>query len=253
MLSTKDQTLMPSDKKDRIFANPLEEMVDFRFDDKVADVFPDMIQRSVPGYGSIIQLIGIVAQEFVTADSQCYDLGCSLGAASLAMRRNIQQRGCRIISVDNSEAMLKRFQANLAKDEHPTPVELLCEDIRNVEITNASMVVLNFTLQFVPVEDRLEMLKTIYEGMLPGGILVLSEKISFEDKDKQELLTNLHHAFKRSQGYSDMEVSQKRSALENVLIPETVPSHLSRLLEAGFEQRHVWFQSFNFISLIAIK
>jgi tRNA (cmo5U34)-methyltransferase len=244
---------MTKDKKDQIFASPLEEMVDFRFDEKVADVFPDMIQRSVPGYGSIIQLIGIVAQEFVKPDSLCYDLGCSLGAASLAMRRNILVDGCRIVSVDNSEAMLDRFRDNLAKDEQQTPVELVCKDIRDVAIDNASMVVLNFTLQFVPVEDRLKLLSKIYQGMLPGGILVLSEKISFEDQNKQDLLTKLHHAFKRSQGYSDLEISQKRSALENVLIPETVPSHLNRLLEAGFEQRHVWFQSFNFISLIAIK
>lgn len=244
---------MSSDKKDQIYANPLENMVDFRFDEKVADVFPDMIQRSVPGYGSIIQLIGILAQEYVQPDSRCYDLGCSLGAASLAMRRNIQHDNCRILSVDTSEAMIKGFERNLARDDMPTPVELICDDIRNVQIENASMVVLNFTLQFLPVEDRLILLKSIYQGMLPGGILVLSEKIQYEDESKQVLLTNLHHAFKRAQGYSDLEISQKRSALENVLIPESVPTHLDRLLQAGFEQRHVWFQSFNFISLVAIK
>ncbi|MDH5218009.1 MAG: methyltransferase domain-containing protein, partial [Gammaproteobacteria bacterium] len=137
---------MPTDKKDQIYANPLENMVDFRFDEKVADVFPDMIQRSVPGYGSIIQLIGILAQEYVQPDSRCYDLGCSLGAASLAMRRNIQHDNCRIVSVDTSEAMIRGFEKNLTRDDMPTPVELICDDIRNVQIENASMVVLNFTL-----------------------------------------------------------------------------------------------------------
>ncbi|MDH5219059.1 MAG: carboxy-S-adenosyl-L-methionine synthase CmoA, partial [Gammaproteobacteria bacterium] len=150
-------------------------------------------------------------------------------------------------------AMIRGFEKNLTRDDMPTPVELICDDIRNVQIENASMVVLNFTLQFLPVDDRLTLLKSIYQGMLPGGILVLSEKICYEDESKQELLTNLHHAFKRAQGYSDLEISQKRSALENVLIPESVPTHLDRLLQAGFEQRHVWFQSFNFISLVAIK
>lgn len=244
---------MPEKNKDQLFSSPLEQMVDFQFDDKVADVFPDMIQRSVPGYASIIQLIGILAQEYVQQDSCCYDLGCSLGAASLAMRKNIVHDNCRIVAVDNSQAMLQRFEKILQKDQGNTPVDVQCTDIRNVTIANASMVVLNFTLQFLPIEDRLLLLKEIYQGMLPGGILVLSEKISFDDPDKQALLTKLHHAFKRVQGYSDLEISQKRSALENVLLPETIPTHLDRLLEAGFKQRHVWFQSFNFISLVAIK
>lgn len=244
---------MSTDHTDNIYAQPLEKIVDFQFDEKVADVFPDMIQRSVPGYGSIIQLIGIVAQEYVQAGSTCYDLGCSLGAATLSMRRNIRRPDCKIVAVDNAEAMIRRCRKNLERDNSPSPVDLQCADIRDIPVENASMVVLNFTLQFVPVEDRLALLTRIYDGMLPGGILVLSEKIRFDDAQQQDMLNKLHHGFKRAQGYSDMEISQKRSALENVLIPETLDAHFQRLEDAGFSQHHLWFQCFNFTSMIAIK
>jgi len=108
-------------------------------------------------------------------------------------------------------------------------------------------------LQFIPLEDRIGLLQKIYQGLLPGGILILSEKLKFDDERQQELQTQMHHAFKKAQGYSDLEISQKRTALENVLIPETFARHQSRLLQAGFSSAEVWFQYFNFASIIALK
>ncbi|MDH5544223.1 MAG: carboxy-S-adenosyl-L-methionine synthase CmoA [Gammaproteobacteria bacterium] len=238
---------------DKIYSQALGKIVDFRFDEQVAKVFPDMINRSVPGYASIIQMIGTLADQYAQSDSNCYDLGCSLGAASLSIRHHLKAPNCRIISVDNSQPMLDRFQSLLEEDSADTPVELMCADVRDVDIHKASLVVLNFTLQFVPLADRQRLINKIFAGMLPGGILVLSEKISFDDPNKQQMLTDLHHAFKRSQGYSDLEISQKRTALENVLIPETLDAHISRLTQAGFQQSHMWFQCFNFMSLVAVR
>jgi tRNA (cmo5U34)-methyltransferase len=149
--------------------------------------------------------------------------------------------------------MVERCKENLAGNNNPIPTEVVCDDIRNVEINHASFSVLNFTLQFISQDKRLELLKTICDGTLPGGALVLSEKITFEQKHEKELLTNLHHDFKRANGYSDLEISQKRTALENVLIPDTFSQHRERLMEAGFSQVYQWFQCFNFISLLAIK
>lgn len=240
-------------KKDSLYANPVDSVADFQFDAAVTDVFPDMIQRSVPGYRSIISAIGLLAGRFAQANSLCYDLGCSLGAATLAMRHHIEVPGCRIIAVDNSEAMIKRFQKILVEDSSPVEVEARCEDIRQTRLKNASVVVLNFTLQFIPVEDRSDFLSRIYQALIPGGILILSEKIKFDDPRQQHLQTEMHHAFKKAQGYSDLEISQKRTALENVLIPETFPCHRERLLKAGFSSAEVWFQYFNFASMIALK
>lgn len=239
---------------DSIYASPLDDLIDFRFDERVVDVFPDMIQRSVPGYGTIISTIGIFAAKYAQENSHCYDLGCSLGAVTLSMRQRITQENCDIIAVDNSHAMIERGQAILASDKSSTiPVTMLCADINDVEIENASVVVMNFTLQFIPLEQRLALIKRIYQGLKPGGVLILSEKIAFNDADRQDFQIDIHHDFKRANGYSDLEISQKRTALENVLIPETIPTHQHRLSDAGFSFSDVWFQCFNFISLVAVK
>lgn len=241
-------------KQDAIYASPLDEMIDFRFDERVVDVFPDMIQRSVPGYGTMISTIGVLAARYAQVDSHCYDLGCSLGAVTLSMRQRITQENCDIIAIDNSKAMIERGQQLLASDQTSTiPVTMICADLQNVDIKNASVVVLNFTLQFIPIEDRLLLIKRIYQGLKPGGILILSEKIAFDEIEKQEFHIDVHHDFKRANGYSDLEISQKRSALEKVLIPETLQSHQQRLKLAGFDFSELWFQCFNFISLVAIK
>tara|TARA_R110002049_G_scaffold185058_2_gene353287 strand:+ start:211 stop:945 length:735 start_codon:yes stop_codon:yes gene_type:complete len=241
-------------KQDAIYASPLEEMIDFRFDERVVDVFPDMIQRSVPGYGTMISTIGVLAARYAQADSHCYDLGCSLGAVTLSMRQRITKPNCDIIAIDNSAAMIERGQQLLASDQTSAiPVKMICADLQNVDIKNASVVVLNFTLQFIPIEERLLLIKRIYLGLKPGGILILSEKIAFDDTEKQDFQIEAHHDFKRANGYSDLEISQKRSALEKVLIPETLVNHQQRLKSAGFDFSELWFQCFNFISLVAIK
>jgi len=150
--------------------------------------------------------------------------------------------------------MIERCRANIASEESgEAAVDLLCADIRDVSIDNASVVVLNYTLQFVPLEQRAEIIAHIYQGLLPGGVLLIAEKIRFADAGIEQRMLDLHHAFKRANGYSDLEISQKRSALENVLVPETITDHMERLTRSGFEQPQVWFQCLNFISILAIK
>jgi tRNA (cmo5U34)-methyltransferase len=241
-------------KQDEIYASPLNEIIDFDFDEKVAEVFPDMIQRSVPGYGTMISTIGILAAKYAQPNSRCYDLGCSLGAVSLSMRQRINQSNCTIIAVDNSEAMVERGLELLASDSSSrVPVEMVCADIQDIVIDDASVVVLNFTLQFIPPDDRLALITRIYQGLEPGGVLILSEKMAFDDQVKQDFHTEAHHNFKRANGYSDLEISQKRTALERVMIPESLTCHKQRLQEAGFPMSEVWFQCFNFASMAAIK
>ena len=229
----------------------------FRFDDKVANVFPDMLQRSIPGYAASIEAIGSLAARYVRAGSNCYDLGCSLGAATIAMRQGIAEPGCRIVAVDTSPSMIERAREVVARDAGPsdlmTDVDFVLGDIRDIEIWNASMVVLNYTLQFLELADRDELLRRIYVGMNDGGLLVLSEKVIDESSHMEELLVDLHHEHKRRNNYSALEISRKRAALENVLIPETVRQHRDRLLHAGFSSAAVWLRYFNFVSIIAIR
>ena len=239
--------------QDNIFASPLSETTEFVFDKNVVDVFPDMINRSVPGYSTIINLIGILAQQHAKANTRLYDLGCSLGAASLSMRHHITEDSCEIISVDNAAAMIERFNKILQRDNSKISVQTQCSDIQDVDIYNASVVVMNFTLQFIPLAERKNIIAKIYTSLNKGGCLILSEKLAFADEDENDIQIDLHHAFKKSNGYSDLEIAQKRNALENVLIPETKETHIQRLKEAGFSQVLPWFQCFNFASFIAIK
>jgi tRNA (cmo5U34)-methyltransferase len=248
-----NQAMSNKDPQDAIYAKPHGQIVDFEFNDGVARVFPDMIRRSVPGYGTLITMIGLLAEQYAQPNSNIYDLGCSLGAASLSMRRRITFHDCRIIAVDNSEAMTERCRNNIAEDISPIDVDVVCTDIRAINFERASVVVLNFTLQFLPPEERQALLNKIYTGLLPGGVLLLSEKVVFNDPDKSALQNKLHLAFKKANGYSELEISQKRTALENILIPETLSQHHGRLKDSGFQQSHTWFQCFNFASILALK
>ena len=242
---------MSENHRDRIYRNPEQPPAEFVFDRRVAQVFPDMIQRSVPGYATVINMLGVLAGEYVQPDSVVYDLGCSLGACALALAGSITAPKCRIVAVDNSPDMIEQAQQKPQLQQLATPIEWIHADIREIPIANASMVILNFTLQFVPPAARLELLRSIHQGLRPGGLLLLSEKISFEDPQQERLQIEMHHAFKRANGYNELEISRKRSALEKVLIPETLEQHRTRLADAGFSRTDLWFQCFNFVSLVA--
>jgi tRNA (cmo5U34)-methyltransferase len=239
---------------DRIYAKPIDPVPPFRFDDRVARVFPDMISRSVPGYGDIIDMIGLFARRYAQPHSRCYDLGASLGASTLAMRRNIVAEDCEIYAVDNSEDMLERCRENIQWDQSQAPVTLVHGDIEDIEIDRASMVVLNFTLQFVPPERRQRILRRIHQGLRPGGICIISEKLRYpEHPDQQEVMSALHLDFKRMNGYSDLEISQKRQSLENVLVSNSADEIQNMLKNAGFASRFEWFRYFTFSSFFARK
>lgn len=235
-------------KKDRLFAQPGQQRP-FRFDEQVADVFDDMIKRSVPGYRSILSMIGWLSASHAQPGSRLYDLGASLGGASRAMLEATRDTDSRVVAVDSSAAMVERLRQVL----HPYTdrIDIHCADIRDFAIRNASVVIMNLVLQFIEPRDRDALLRRIHDGMQAGGALLLTEKISFSDPQRQARMTELYYAFKQANGYSELEIAQKRAALEDVLICDTLETHLTRLRAAGFSQIDVWFQALNFMSLIA--
>jgi tRNA (cmo5U34)-methyltransferase len=235
--------------RDQLFANLVAEPSQFSFNEAVVDVFPDMIQRSVPGYGTVVRMTGVLTEQYAKEGTHVYDLGCSLGESIRAAELAIGDRACQLVGVDNSPAMIEKVRA-----EMPPRSKIMwhLSDITQMEFKTASVVIMNFTLQFIPINERLKLLKQIRSSMVPGGLLILSEKLTMPDAEMNELMVNLHHDFKRSQGYSGLEIAQKRDAIDNVLIPETAEVHRIRLTEAGFSRSSVWFQCLNFASLIAI-
>jgi len=242
-----------NDEKDKLFARSRATTSGFRFNEKVVRVFPDMIARSVPGYELVVPMIGMLARQFAQADSKIYDLGCSLGATSLAMALANRAPGTEIIAVDNSAAMVTCCRQKMLKNELSVPVDVRLENIRDTCIENASVVVLNFTLQFLDRDQRQELISRIAGGMRSGGALILSEKIRFDSEGEQQDQTSWHQDFKRTQGYSELEIAQKREALEDVLQPDTESKHLARLEKAGLTNVRRWFQCFSFASYIAFK
>ncbi|TDX32998.1 tRNA (cmo5U34)-methyltransferase [Modicisalibacter xianhensis] len=242
-----------SSYRDAIFTTPLDRVASFSFDEQVVACFPDMIRRSVPGYGQILGMLGVLAERHLRHGGHVYDLGCSLGAVGLALAGRLPPDAFSLTGIDLSLAMVSRARAILTEECPEHRIEIVEGDIRQVEYRPASMIVLNFTLQFLSPGDRDEVIARLYAALEPGGVLVLSEKIVAADEQENAWLVARYHDFKRANGYSDLEISQKRTALENVLVPDTLAAHHARLSGAGFSRVTTWFQYLNFASMIAFK
>lgn len=236
--------------RDQVYRSPRPYVVDFAFDAAVAEVFPDMIRRSIPGYETVIPLTGLLAaRAFRAAEkapARAYDLGCSLGASALALLRQLDEP-CELLAVDNSAAMIERA-SGLVRDPRVT---FLQADIRALPLQPARVVTMNYVLQFLPPDDRLALLRAIRLILPTDGVLLLSEKIRFDDPETQRAYEAAHLDFKRANGYSDLEISQKRSALENVMIIDTEAAHRQRLQAAGFSRVRTWYQCLNWASFEA--
>jgi len=239
--------------KDRVFQKDISKAKDFKFGPKVANVFDDMVNRSVPFYSEMQRMMAEQAADYAKPSTDVYDLGCATGTTLIGMNTCIGN-DIRFIGIDDSQAMLEKCQAKLTEANFTRPVELRVADLNQpLEINNASVVVLCLTLQFVRPIHRERLLKNIYDGLLPGGAIILVEKILAEDSSFNRDFINYYHNYKRRNHYSDMEISQKREALENILIPYKLSENISLLRNTGFEYCEVFFKWYNFAGLIAKK
>ena len=237
-------TRFEDSKRDEIYKNPQQVIDDFEFDANVTRVFPDMIRRSVPGYETIVDLIGVLVAQNSYPEATIYDLGCSRGAVTQSILRNVEDLPCVIHAVDSSTSMIESAQG----DAYDSRVAFRCQDIRDTEIHNAAAVILNLVLQFVPPEHRTDLLIKIFNGTRPDGILVLTEKIKSSKRVEQ-----LHLQYKRSRGYSHLEIQQKRAALEAVMQIDSLNRHIQRLRAVGYRRIWTWFRCLNWASVIAYK
>lgn len=239
--------------QDKLYATKKSSLSKFSFNEQVVDVFPDMINRSVPGYQNMIAGIGKIANLLCDETPVIYDLGCSLGSVSLSIAKTTAHKKPRIIGVDNSDAMIDRCKQHIDTFSFGHYIRLITADLVSLSLEPCNMVVLHFTLQFVAIEKRQSVIDEIYNKLSVKGVLVLSEKVSISENELDKTFIELHHEFKRENGYSDLEISQKRTALEDVMKLDTIETHKTRLTNAGFSKITVWYQHFNFLSIIAIK
>ena len=238
--------------KDNIFDSP-EIQGEFKFDEKVARVFDDMLSRSVPFYSEGQRIIAELTLRYRQEGTGIYDLGCSTATTILNICNMAGDKNLHITGVDSSEPVITKAKEKIDAAGLGDRVELLCRDIADVEITNASVVIMNYTLQFIAPENRPALIKKIYDGLADGGVLLLSEKVLEEDEEMSHLFIDKYYEFKKKMGYSDLEIAKKREALDKVLIPVTTEEELKLLKEGGFEKRAIFFKWFNFASFIAVK
>ncbi|EPZ51911.1 tRNA (cmo5U34)-methyltransferase [Bacteriovorax sp. BAL6_X] len=241
--------------KDQVFAKKIEKISDFEFNQDVASVFDDMVSRSIPNYHEIHKIIIDLTRRFYETGT-VYDFGCSTGTTMLLMADYFRQNDKELpqfVGIDTSRPMLEKAGQKLRSHGLQENVKLLEESITDVEIENAGMAIMNYTLQFLPVEERLDVLKNIYNGLNDNGCFILAEKIICQDEQIDNLLIDLYYDFKRRNGYSEMEIAQKREALENVLRPLTPQQQLRMLEEAGFKKSEMIFRWYNFACYLCIK
>jgi tRNA (cmo5U34)-methyltransferase len=239
--------------KDEVFKERADAISDFKFGEKVASVFDDMLHRSVPFYDEAQRMIAELAADFVTAGTNVYDLGCSTGTTLLSLDSAVPPN-VRFIGIDNSEEMLQRCRQKLAAHGFNHEHELLCADLNEgIEIRNASMVLMILTLQFIRPLYRDQLVSTILRGLNENGCLILVEKVLGEDSLFNRLFIKHYYEFKKRNGYSELEISQKREALENVLVPYKLLENREMLLRAGFRYCDVFFKWYNFCGIVAVK
>jgi tRNA (cmo5U34)-methyltransferase len=241
--------------RDEIFSKPAKRIADFDFGKETAAVFDDMLGRSVPFYDEIQEMIGELASDFAAAGTAIYDLGCSTGTTFLKIAESVpRERNIRYVGIDSSPEMIETARKKLSSAEFDRPFELECADLNaGVNIADASVVLMVLTLQFIRPLYRQRVIRSIYEGLTENGALILVEKVLGENSTFNRLFIDHYYEMKRENGYSELEIAQKREALENVLIPYRLEENKELLREQGFRHVDVFFKWYNFCAIIATK
>jgi len=244
-----------TDDADRLFAEPRTRLGDFAFDKDTAAVFDDMLDRSVPFYAEQQRMVGELVSDFAVDGSAIYDLGCSTGNTLLSIGTHLPPSiNLRFIGVDASEDMLVKAEEKLARAHFPWPYALRRQDLdAGVTIEDASVALLILTLQFVRPLNREALVASLQQGLRNNGCLILIEKVLGEYSTFNRLFINHYYEMKRRNGYKDIEITQKREALENVLIPYRLEENKRLLKHVGFSHVDVFFKWYNFCGIIAIK
>ena len=243
---------MSSKSRDTLF-NVSSVSEDFVFNERVVEVFDDMLDRSIPFYREVISATAQLLNRFLIENDTIYDLGCATGTTLLEFTRLLDDRSLHFCGIDNSGPMLDkaRLKAELYKKNSVMSFEQA--DITAFTKENAGAIILNYTLQFIRPLQREGFLRRIFDSLRPGGILLLSEKVISHNVRLNREYIDIYHDYKKSRGYSELEIAKKREALENVLIPFSINENRELLLNCGFESVESYFQWFNFTSFIAIK
>ncbi|MBN2508620.1 MAG: carboxy-S-adenosyl-L-methionine synthase CmoA [Spirochaetales bacterium] len=248
------------DRKDRVFSETLGQIKPFEFNESVAHVFDDMAGRSIPFYSQVEQMTASLAATFWQEDTAVYDLGCSTATCSLLVYEEVQKQygivpgGFEIHAIDSSAPMCTEANEKLrSRGIDSGTIHVRHGDILDIDIKNASVVIMNYTLQFIPPLKREGLIRRIVSGLCENGVLLVSDKTFQTHTDISRIFIDKYYDYKRARGYSELEISQKREALENVLVPYHVKEEETLFLKCGFSSVDIYFSWYNFTSFICVK
>lgn len=223
------------------------------FDAEVADVFSDMLKRSIPNYEIMRELVFDIAVRTTPADSYVVDLGCSNGESLAPLVRHLGERN-RYIGVDASEPMVAAARERFREEINKNLVEIQQLDLRvDYPKVNAGVTLSILTLQFVPINYRQLLCHKIYASTLQRGVFLLVEKVIGETDHIDNLMIRWYEEKKARSGYSSLEIAEKRKSLEGVLVPLKPSWNLQLLREAGFRKIDCFWRCMNFAGWIAVK
>jgi len=234
--------------KDNIFEKPIEKQ--FEFDEQVAAVFDDMIERSVPNYRQNIELIVDLLLRRIKRGMHVVDLGSSTGSMLIELARRCKEE-VKFTGIDEALAMVELAQKKARAYE--VEVDFVCEDIMKYDFSGADIILANYTLQFIRPIIRTDAVQKIYDSLKPCGLFICSEKVLMQNSWLNKQIIDIYYDYKQQQGYSKSEIMQKREALENVLIPYTIEENRLMLESCGFESVDTFFQWGNFVTMVAFK
>ena len=239
-------------EKDELFSTT-SSIQDFTFDEEVAGVFDDMITRSVPFYQEIQRITVDLATTYLKSGGNYYDVGCSTGTTiNLLAEQASLPSSVKLIGIEPSEPMSKKAREKLVK--YQDKVQLINTDVQSIRgFDNAKVVAFLYTLQFIRPIERLQVLKTVYNSILPGGCIIVGEKILADETTFRRLFIDKYHQYKQTKEYTSLEINKKRESLENVLIPFTNLENIQLLQEAGFSNVEQVFRWYNFALYVATK
>lgn len=233
----------------------------WEFDHEVTQAFDDMLERSIPNYGQMRQMVARAADWFLDRATHAgrqptlVDLGASRGTQVAPLVDTWGARA-RFYLVDQSEPMLDVMRERYDGMMNAGIVTVAPWDLREgfPHASGRPAVVLSvLTLQFVPIEYRQRLLREAHEALLPGGALILVEKVLGSAEETNRLLVDLYYGLKRENGYTQEAVDRKRLALEGVLVPLTAQFDEELVRGAGFATVDVVWAWANFRAWVAVK
>ncbi|HFQ89685.1 MAG TPA: carboxy-S-adenosyl-L-methionine synthase CmoA [Desulfobulbus sp.] len=226
---------------------------DFRFNEEVAEVFDDMLDRSIPFYGAVIDAMAEFLRLRLDRGATILDLGCATGTTLLSLARRLEELEVSLVGIDNAPAMLAKARRKAGMFSRGDVIEFRQADITTCDLSGADAIICNYTLQFIRPLLRQDFVQRLHDALPDGGVLILSEKVISHAPELNRQFIEMYHGFKRRQGYSELEIAAKREALENVLVPFSVDENAALLRRAGFSSQEIFFRWFNFASFVAIR